>query len=398
MELSYRLKFIKPSPTLTLSQKADELKQSGIDIINLTTGEPDFSTPLWICEAADRAMKNNQNKYTAVAGTVDLRRAIQSKFKNQNNLNYELDQIIVSTGGKQVLFNALMASLNPGDEVIIPAPYWVSYVDMVNLFEAKPVIIECRKDQHFKMTPKQLEDAITPKTKWLVFNSPSNPTGAVYSKQELKSIADILVKHPHVHILSDDIYEHLIYGEAFFNLPMVENSLFERTLTVNGVSKTYAMTGWRIGFAGGPRSLIKAMCTLQSQSTTNACSIAQAAAVEALNGPQEFLEDWRTAYKKRRDLMVNGLNAIPGISCLTPAGAFYVYPDCKELIGKKTPEGITLEDDSAIADYFLQNARVAVVPGVAFGLSPHVRLSYAADESLLQEACQRIEASVKKLR
>lgn len=399
MDLSYRLNFIKPSPTLMLSQKADELKQSGIDIINLTTGEPDFSTPRWICEAADRAMENNQHKYTAVAGTVDLRRAIQNKFKTQNNLSYDLDQIVVSTGGKQALFNAFMASLNPGDEVIIPAPYWVSYVDMVNLFEAKPIIVECKKDQNFKITTNQLEKAITAKTKWFVFNSPSNPTGAVYSREELSEIASVLLKYPHVHILSDDIYEHLIYGDhTFFNLPMIESALFERTLIVNGVSKTYAMTGWRIGFAVGPRPLIKAMCMLQSQSTTNACSIAQAAAVEALNGPQQFLDDWRKTYQKRRDLIVAALNNISSISCLMPEGAFYVYPDCRELIGKRTPQGTILDDDAAIADYLLQHARVAVVPGAAFGLSPHIRLSYATDEETLLEACRRIETSIAELR
>lgn len=398
MQLSYRINLIKPSPTLMLSQKADELKKSGIDIVNLTTGEPDFNTPAWICEAATRAMVRGQTKYTAVGGTLELKNAIQRKFKTQNNLNYSLDQIIVSTGGKQVLFNALMASLNPGDEVIIPAPYWVSYLDMVNLFEAKPIIIECPIEQNFRLSADQLKRAITPKTKWIIFNAPSNPTGTLYMQEELRAIADVLLDAPHVHIISDDIYEHLIYGESnFLSLPMIEPRLFERTLSVNGVSKTYAMTGWRIGYAGGPRDLIKAMAMLQSQSTSNACSIAQAAALEALEGPQDFLNEWKKAYAQRRDFIVDALNQIHGLECLKPEGAFYVYPKCATLIGKRTPQGTIIENDADFAQYLLDEARVAVVPGSAFGLSPFIRLSYAIDKAALEEAVKRIATAVKKL-
>lgn len=398
MQLNYRLEHIKPSPTLALSQKAEELKKNGLDVINLTTGEPDFNTPRWICDAAKRAIDNGQHKYTAVNGTLELRRAIQHKLKVQNGLDYELDQIIASTGGKQALFNAFMASLNPMDEVIIPAPYWVSYVDMVNLFEGKAVIIACEQDQNFRVTPEQLRSAITPRTKWLIFNSPSNPTGAVYDEKALREIADILLEYPHVHVLSDDIYEHLIYtNDRFQNLVMIEPKLANRTLIVNGVSKSYAMTGWRIGFAAGPRPLIKAMSMLQSQSTSNACSIAQAAAVEALMGPQDFLNQWREDYAKRRDSVVDALNQIPGLFCLKPEGAFYVYPNCSALIGKRTPQGVVLDDDAKLAEYLLEYAQVAVVPGYAFGLSPFIRLSYAIDEHALQEACSRIHKAVTGL-
>jgi aspartate aminotransferase len=381
-----------------LSQKADELKKSGVDVINLTTGEPDFNTPTWICEAATRAMAAGQTKYTAVGGTPALKNAIQRKFKTQNNLEYADNQIIVATGGKQILFNALMASLNPGDEVIIPAPYWVSYLDMVNLFEAKPIIVECTMEQNFRLSADQLRQAITPKTKWIIFNAPSNPTGTLYTKSELRAIADVLLDAPHVHIISDDIYEHLIYGESnFLSLPMIEPRLFDRTLSVNGVSKTYAMTGWRIGYAGGPRDLIKAMVMLQSQSTSNACSISQAAAVEALDGPQDFLDAWKKAYVERRDFIVDALNQIHGLECLKPEGAFYVYPKCTSLIGKRTPKGTIIENDADFAQYLLDEARVAVVPGSAFGLSPFIRLSYAIDKAALEEAAKRIARALTEL-
>lgn len=398
MQLSYRINLIKPSPTLMLSQRADELKKSGVDIINLTTGEPDFNTPTWICEAATRAMMTGQTKYTAVGGTTALKNAIQRKFKIQNNLDYTHDQIIVATGGKQILFNAFMASLNPGDEVIIPAPYWVSYLDMVNLFEAKPIIIECTMEQNFRLSANQLKQAITPKTKWIIFNAPSNPTGTLYTQDELRAIADVLLDAPHVHIISDDIYEHLIYGKPkFLSLPMIEPRLFDRTLSVNGVSKTYAMTGWRVGYAGGPRDLIKAMTMLQSQSTSNACSIAQAAALEALEGPQDFLDIWKKAYMERRDFIVEALNQIHGLECLKPEGAFYVYPKCTALIGKRTPKGTIIENDADFTQYLLDEACVAVVPGSAFGLSPFIRISYAIDKVALEEAIKRIASAVKKL-
>ena len=394
-----RLQKIKPSPTLTLSQKATELKAAGRDIINLTAGEPDFETPEWIGQAAIKAIHHGETRYTNVTGTPALKKAVQGKFRRENNLHYDLQEIIVGVGAKQIIFNALLATLNPHDEVIIPAPYWVSYSDMVLLAEGTPVIVQCHDKDNFKITPEKLALAITPKTKWFIPNSPSNPTGAIYSQQELLALSEVLKAHPNVYILSDDIYEHIwYYHQPFQTIAGLVPELKNRTLTVNGVSKSYAMTGWRIGYACGPHELITTMGILQSQSTSNPCSIAQAAAVAALNGQQDFLKERCDIFNKRRDIIVASLNAIPGISCLVPDGAFYVYPSCKDLIGKSTPNGLTIQNDSDFATYLLENADVAVVPGHAFGLSGHVRISYALDTTLLHNACQRIEECVKRLR
>lgn len=394
-----RLSRIKPSPTIAVTTKAAELKAAGRDIIGLGAGEPDFDTPDYIKKAAKQAIDNGQTKYTAVDGTPELKDAIIKKFKRDNNLNYERNQITVGTGGKQVLYNALMASLNPGDEVVIPAPYWVSYPDMVLLAEGEPVIVECHEDKHFKLQAEQLEKAITDKTKWVILNSPSNPTGAAYSHDEMKALTDILKKHPHVYVMSDDIYEHLVYdGFEFFTPAQVEPEIASRTLTVNGVSKGYSMTGWRIGYAGGPADLIKAMAKVQSQSTSNPCSISQAAAAEALNGDQGFLKDWAEAFKKRRDLVVDMLNEAEGISCQTPEGAFYVYPSCAGCIGKQTPDGKTLETDEDFVTYLLEYEGVACVHGEAFGLSPHFRISYATSEDALEKACERIQKACSLLK
>ena len=396
--LSARVKAIKPSQTIAVTTKAKELKAAGKDVIGLGAGEPDFNTPKHICDAAKKAMDNGQTKYTAVGGTPELKDAISAKFKRDNNLSYSHQEIIVGTGGKQILFNALMATLNQGDEVIIPAPYWVSYPDMVTVAEGTPVVIECTADEGFKLTPEKLEQAITPKTKWLILNSPSNPTGAAYTKQDLEAIAEVLLKHDHVYVMSDDIYEHLIYdGFKFFSIATVAPKLKERVLTVNGVSKAYSMTGWRIGYAGGSVELISAMAKLQSQSTSNPCSVSQAAAVEALNGPQEFLQDWVNSFASRRDKVVKALNDIDGIDCLTPQGAFYVYPSCAKLIGKKTQDGKVINSSTDLATYLLENAGVAVVMGVAFGLDPHFRISYATSEDLLDKSMLRIKEAIEKL-
>ncbi len=383
---------IKPSATIAVAQKARDLKAAGRDVISLGAGEPDFDTPENIKNAAIEAMRRGETKYTPVAGIPELRKAIVAKFKRENNLDYTIDQIIVGTGGKQILFNAFMASLDKGDEVIIPAPFWVSYPEMVAVNNGTPVFVDAKAEFDYKLQPEDLEAAITPKTKWFVFNSPSNPSGAAYSHDELKKLTDVLVKYPHVHILTDDMYEHLTYGDFKFATPAgVEPKLYDRTLTVNGVSKAYAMTGWRIGYAGGPRELIKAMETIQSQQTSGACSIAQWAAVEALNGPQDFIAKNKAIFQARRDLVVSMLNQATGIDCPTPEGAFYVYPSCAKLIGKKTPEGKVINNDEDFVSELLQAEAVAVVHGSAFGLGPAFRISYATSEKLLEEACSRIQ-------
>lgn len=383
---------IKPSATIAVAQKARDLKAAGRDVISLGAGEPDFDTPENIKNAAIEAMRRGETKYTPVAGIPELRKAIVAKFKRENNLDYTTDQIIVGTGGKQILFNAFMASLDKGDEVIIPAPFWVSYPEMVAVNNGTPVFVDAKAEFDYKLQPEDLEAAITPKTKWFIFNSPSNPSGAAYSHDELKKLTDVLVKYPHVHILTDDMYEHLTYGNFKFATPAgVEPKLYDRTLTVNGVSKAYAMTGWRIGYAGGPRELIKAMETIQSQQTSGACSIAQWAAVEALNGPQDFIAKNKAIFQARRDLVVSMLNQATGIDCPTPEGAFYVYPSCAKLIGKKTPEGKVINNDEDFVSELLQAEAVAVVHGSAFGLGPAFRISYATSEKLLEEACSRIQ-------
>jgi len=397
--LSAAINRIQPSPTIAVTNKAAALKAQGRDIIGLGAGEPDFDTPDFVKEAAIKAIRDGVTKYTQVDGTPALKAAVQAKFKRDNNLDYAIDQITVNVGGKQTIFNAMMATLDPGDEVIIPAPYWVSYPDIVLLTGATPVIVPCGIDAGFKMSPAALDAAITPKTKWLIFNSPSNPTGAAYSAAELKALADVLLRHPHVHILTDDMYEHIVYGDfKFATIAEVEPALYDRTLTVNGASKAYAMTGWRIGFAGGPAPLIKAIAKIQSQSTSNPCSVAQAACVAALNGDQSFLTTRNAAFEKRRDLVVSMLNQTPGLICPRPEGAFYVYPDCSGLIGKTTPTGAVLTDDEAVAGYLLESEGVAVVHGAAFGGSPAFRISYATADDLLIEACTRIQRAVGNLK
>jgi aspartate aminotransferase len=389
---------IKPSPTIFISMKAAELKAAGHDIISLGMGEPDFDTPENIKQAAIKAIEKGETKYTAVDGTAALKKAVAAKFKRENDLEYKPSEIIVSTGAKQVIYNALIATINPGDEVIIPAPYWVSYPDMVLLAGGKPVIAESSDKNNFKITPTELEKRITPKTKWLILNSPSNPTGACYSKHELRQLADVLLRHPQVHIMSDDIYEHLIFDDLkFFTLPQIEPKLKERTLIVNGVSKAYAMTGWRIGYGVGQEKLIKAMSMLQSQSTSSTSSISQAAAVEALNGTQDYIKPNAKLFESRRNLVVEALNKIEGIHCNKPNGAFYVFPSCKGLYGKKTPAGKVIENDSDVAAYFLEDALVAVVPGVAFGAPDFFRIAYAASDEFLRNAMNRIAKSCEKL-
>jgi aspartate aminotransferase len=390
---------IKPSPTMAVTQKAAELKAAGRDVIGLGAGEPDFDTPDNIKAAAIAAIEAGDTKYTAVAGTPALKEAIATKFKRDNGLDYASDQIIVGVGGKQVLYNALMASLNPGDEVIIPAPYWVSYPDMTLLADGTPVIVECGQEHGFKLQADKLENAITDKTKWLILNSPSNPTGAAYSRDDMKAVTDVLMRHTDVWVMSDDMYEHLVYdGFTFVTPAQVEPGLFDRTLTINGVSKSYAMTGWRIGYAGGPAELIKAMSKVQSQSTSNPCSVSQAAAVEALNGPQDFIAERNTVFAERRDMVVELINDIEGLTCLIPEGAFYVYPSCAALIGRKTPEGKVLRGDGDFVTYLLEAEGVASVHGEAFGLSPYFRLSYATSTEALSEACARIKRAVDALK
>ncbi len=389
---------IQPSATLAMTSRVLDLKRQGIDVIGLGAGEPDFDTPDFVKDAAIEAIRQGKTKYTNVDGTAELKEAIVAKFKRDNGLAYETNQISVNVGGKHTLFNALVATIDVGDEVIIPAPYWVSYPDIVQFAGGTPVIIKAGADQAYKIRPEQLEAAITPKTRWVILNSPSNPTGAAYSAAELKALGEVIGRHPHVWVMADDMYEHIVYdGFQFATIAQVCPSLTERTLTVNGTSKAYAMTGWRIGFAGGPLWLIKAMAKLQSQSTSNPCSIAQAAATAALNGPQDFLQERAAAFQRRRDLVVAGLNAIPGIHCPTPEGAFYVYPDVSGLIGKKTPKGLVIENDEVLVGYLLDEGRVAAVHGGAFGLEPAFRVSYATSDALLTEACNRIAEAVDAL-
>ncbi len=397
--LSDTLARVKPSPTIAVTNKARELKAAGRDIVGLGAGEPDFDTPENIKQAAIRAINDGRTKYTAVDGIPELKQAICAKFARENHLSYTPDQVTVGTGGKQVLYNAFMATLNPGDEVIIPAPYWVSYPDMVLLAGGTPVVIEAPTQTGYKITPDQLEAAITPATKWFLFNSPSNPTGAGYSRDELKALTDVLMRHPHVWVMSDDMYEHLIFDDFVFCTPAeVEPALYDRTLTVNGVSKAYAMTGWRIGYAAGPKPLIAAMGKVQSQSTSNPTSVSQYAAVEALNGPQDFLAPNRALFQRRRDLVVGMLNEAPGIHCPTPEGAFYVYPSIAACIGKTSAGGAPITDDEAFATALLEETGVAVVHGAAFGLSPNFRISYATADEQLREACARIIAFCEGLR
>jgi aspartate aminotransferase len=390
--LADKLSLIKPSPTIAVTQKAAALKAAGQDIIGLGAGEPDFDTPLHIKEGAIAAIQAGQTKYTDVDGTKALKTAIVEKFKRDNAIECDRDSISVGTGAKQVLFNALLATLNAGDEVIIPAPYWVSYPDMVLLCGGTPKIVSCTEDNRFLLTPDALEAAITPHTKWLILNSPSNPTGSTYSANALKALADVLRRHPHVHVLSDDIYEFLVYdGFTFATMAEVAPDLQSRILTLNGVSKSYAMTGWRIGYATGPKPLIKAMAMLQSQSTSNPSSISQAAALTALTGRHDFLKDFNKSFAHRRDLVVDAIQAIDGLSCLKPEGAFYIFVNCGGLLGKITPSGGVLHTDSDVVTYLLESVGVATVQGAAFGLSPYFRISYATNETILQDACARIK-------
>ncbi|WP_193142535.1 MULTISPECIES: pyridoxal phosphate-dependent aminotransferase [unclassified Meridianimarinicoccus] len=391
--LSETLARVKPSPTIAVTTKAAELRAAGKDVIGLGAGEPDFDTPQNIKDAAVAAIAAGKTKYTAPDGIPELKQAICAKFKRDNGLDYEPAQVSVGTGGKQILYNALMATLNPGDEVVIPAPYWVSYPDMVLLAGGEPVIAEATAENAYKLTPEALEAAITPKTKWLIFNSPSNPSGAAYSRAELKGLTDVLLRHPHVWVMSDDMYEHLVYDDFDFCTPAeVEPALYDRTLTVNGVSKAYAMTGWRIGYAAGPKELIGAMRKIQSQSTSNPCSISQWAAVEALNGTQDFIPVNNQTFKRRRDLVVSMLNDCEGITCPTPEGAFYVYPSIAACIGKTSGAGTVIENDETFATALLEETGVAVVFGAAFGTSPCFRVSYATSDDALTEACGRIKS------
>ncbi|MDZ7822711.1 MAG: pyridoxal phosphate-dependent aminotransferase [Ahrensia sp.] len=383
---------VKPSATIAVTQMARELKTSGKDVISLSVGEPDFDTPQNIKDAAIAAIARGETKYTPVSGIQPLREAIAAKFKRENGLDYTPAQTIVGTGGKQILFNAFMATLNPGDEVVIPTPYWVSYPEMVAICGGTNVFVATKIEDEFKLTPQALEAAITPKTKWFMFNSPSNPSGAAYSYDELKALTDVLMRHPHVWVLTDDMYEHLCYGGfKYYSPAQVEPALYERTLTMNGVSKAYAMTGWRIGYAAGPLALIKAMDMIQGQQTSGACSIAQWAAVEALNGPQDYIEEARAAFEERRDLVVSMLNQASGLECPKPEGAFYVYPSCAKLMGKTAPNGKLLETDEDFVMALLAVEGVAAVHGSAFGLGPNFRVSYATSTENLEEACKRIQ-------
>jgi aspartate aminotransferase len=396
--LSAALGRIAPSATLAMSGRVIDLKSQGIDVIGLSAGEPDFDTPDFVKDAAIQAIRDGMTKYTAVDGIAPLKQAIIAKFKRDNNIDYSPKQITVNSGGKHTLFNALVATIDAGDEVIIPAPYWVSYPDIVQFAGGTPVIIMATAAQDYKITPEQLDAAITPKTRWLILNSPSNPTGAAYDAEELKALGEVLLKHPHVLLLSDDMYEHIWYApKPFATMLQVCPDLYDRTLTMNGASKSYAMTGWRIGYAGGPAWLIKAMADLQSQSTSNPCSISQYAVLAALNGPQDFLRERNIAFRERRDLVVAMLNDAPGLSCPTPQGAFYVYPDATGVMGKKTPQGKIIQTDADLIDYFLDEYRVAAVQGGAFGLSPGFRISYATSADILKEACLRIQAACAAL-
>jgi aspartate aminotransferase len=391
--VSNSLKRIKPSPTIAVTSKAREMRAAGRDVIGLGAGEPDFDTPDNIKEAAIEAIKRGDTKYTAVDGTVDLKKAIQAKFSRENGLSYELNQITVGTGGKQVLYNTFMATVNKGDEVIIPAPYWVSYPDIILLAGGKPKIVKCDEKDSFKLTPKKLEKAISKKTKWVILNSPSNPTGAAYTKKEIEELSKILTKYKKIYILSDDIYEHITYDNfKFFTIAQVQ-ALKDRTLTMNGVSKSYSMTGWRIGYAAGPKEIIKAIAKIQSQSTSNPTSISQAAAVEALNGTQDFIQERANSFRERRDFVVNSLNDMNGIKCLRPEGAFYVFPSCKKLLGKKTK----LKTDKDFVEKLLEKSEVAVVQGSAFGLDGYFRISYATSMSNLKKALDRIKSFCESL-
>jgi len=399
VKLSKSINRIKPSATMAVTQQARELKSQGKDIIGLGAGEPDFDTPENIKEAAIAAIKSGDTKYTAVDGTPELKSAIKDKFKRDNNLDYNLDEISVGTGGKQIIFNAFAVTLDQGDEVIIPAPYWVTYPDVVNYFNAKPIFIKCSELNNFKITAEELEKTINPSTKWFILNSPSNPTGACYSKKELEDIAAVLEKYPQINVLTDDLYEHLIYEDTkFYTIAEVAPNLKDRVLTLNGVSKAYAMTGWRIGYAGGNKNLIKAMGKLQSQSTSNPTSISQAAAVEALNGDNSFINERNQTFKNRRDQLLVSLNNMTGISCNTPNGAFYVFPSCKEIIGKKTNDGKVISNDEDFTSALLNHAGVAVVQGSAFGLEGYFRISYATSDENLQNACKRLSKFCSELK
>jgi len=396
--IAERLSAVKPSATIAVTQKARDLKAAGRDVISLGAGEPDFDTPARIIEAGKKALDDGMTRYTAVNGTPELLEAVSAKFKRDNGLDYGLDQIHVSCGGKPVIFNAIMATVDPGDEVIIPAPYWVSYPDIPRFFGGVPVVVDCPADNGFRMTPEQLDAAITPKTKWLILNSPSNPTGAAYTKNDLKGLADVLERHDHVWILTDDIYEHLVYDDfQFHTIAEVAPELYGRTLTMNGMSKAYCMTGWRVGFAGGPTELIKAMTKVQSQNISHTAAVSQAAAVTALNGPHDFIAEHNAVFKERRDLVVSMLNQANGLSCPTPEGAFYVYPSCAGTIGRKTPDGKVIESDEDFVTYVLESEGVAAVQGAAFGLSPHFRISYATATGLLEDACSRIQRACAAL-
>ncbi len=390
---------IQPSATLAMTGRVIELKRQGVDVIGLSAGEPDFDTPDFVKEAAIAAIRAGQTKYTDVDGTAEVKEAVAEKFKRDNGLSYARSQISVNAGGKHTLFNALVATVDAGDEVIIPAPYWVSYPDIVNFAGGTPVFIEGPASQGYKITPAQLDAAITPRTKWVLLNSPSNPSGAAYSADELKALGEVLLRHPHVLVMTDDMYEHVWYASTpFATIAQICPDLYDRTLTVNGCSKAFAMTGWRIGFAGGPEWIIKAMAKLQSQSTSNPCSISQAAAAAALTGDQSFLEERNLAFRKRRDMVVAMLNDAPGLDCPTPEGAFYVYPDASGVIGKTTPKGKKILTDADLIDYFLDDARVAAVHGGAFGLSPAFRVSYATSEEVLKKACTRIQEACAALK
>ncbi|MCG6859537.1 MAG: pyridoxal phosphate-dependent aminotransferase [Salaquimonas sp.] len=397
--LADALSRVKPSATIAVTQMGRELKGKGVDVISLSVGEPDFDTPDNIKEAAIAAIRRGETKYPPVAGIVPLREAIAAKFRRENGLDYKPAQTIVGTGGKHVLFNAFLATLNAGDEVIIPAPFWVSYPEIVALCGGTPVLVKAGMETNYKLTPEALEAAITPKTKWFMFNSPSNPSGAAYTRDELKALTDVLMKHPHVWVLTDDIYEHLVFGDFEFTTPaQVEPGLYDRTLTMNGVSKAYAMTGWRIGYAAGPEKLIKAMDMIQGQQTSGACTIAQWAATEALTGPQDFIPKSRAAFEERRDLVVSMLNQAAGLKCPTPEGAFYVYPSCAELIGKQAPSGKVIGTDEDFVMELLATEGVAAVHGSAFGLGPNFRVSYATSNENLEKACNRIQKFCAELR
>ena len=394
-----RLSAVKPSATIAVSQKARDLNAAGRDVIGLGAGEPDFDTPAHIIEAAKKALDDGFTRYTSTNGIPELLEAISAKFKRDNNLDYTPSQIHVSCGGKPVIFNAFMATVNPGDEVIVPAPYWVSYPDITAMFGGVPVIIDCPAVNGFKLTPEQLDDAITPKTKWVLLNSPSNPSGAAYTEDDLRALANILLKHPHVWVFTDDIYEHLVYDDfTFRTIAEIEPALWDRTVTMNGMSKAYCMTGWRVGFAGGPDEVIKAMTKVQSQSISHTAAVSQVAAVAALNGPHDFIAEHNKVFRDRRDLVVSMLNQSQGISCPTPEGAFYVYPSCNGLIGKTTEGGKVIQSDEDFVTALLDSEGVAAVHGEAFGLSPHFRISYATATDLLEDACTRIQRFCASLR